>query len=126
MPTVVHFEIPADDLARAKKFYEDMFDWKIESTLVGDSSLEYLMISTTDGEGKEGVGGGMMARQSPQHAATNYIGVPSVDEYAAKVESLGGRVVMGKTLVPEHGYFACCLDPEGNAFGLWECLAKEA
>jgi predicted enzyme related to lactoylglutathione lyase len=28
MPTIVHFEIPADDVERAKKFYTDLFGWK--------------------------------------------------------------------------------------------------
>jgi len=30
MPTIVHFEIPADDVERSKKFYRDLFGWKIE------------------------------------------------------------------------------------------------
>ena len=30
MPTIVHFEIPADDVERAKKFYSDLFGWKME------------------------------------------------------------------------------------------------
>ena len=30
MPTIVHFEIPADDVERSKKFYSDLFGWKIE------------------------------------------------------------------------------------------------
>ncbi|HBO42929.1 MAG TPA: glyoxalase [Planctomycetaceae bacterium] len=125
MPTVVHFEIPADDLARAKKFYQNLFDWKMEAYAGGDGEDEYLVVSTTDGEGKEGMGGGMMARHSPQQTTINYIGVPSLDEYVAKVESLGGRIIMEKTLVPGHGHFVHCLDTEGNAFGLWQCLPRQ-
>ena len=121
MATVVHFEIPADDIARAKKFYEDLFDWKIEPYGC-EGSCEYYMIQTTGEEGKPGVCGGMMARQSPQHSTTNYIDVPSVEAGMEKVKSLGGQVVMPKTLVPEHGYFAVCLDTEGNPFGIWETL----
>jgi uncharacterized protein len=30
MPTIVHFEIPADDEERSKKFHSDLFGWKIE------------------------------------------------------------------------------------------------
>ncbi|HLA84963.1 MAG TPA: VOC family protein [Thermoguttaceae bacterium] len=121
MPTIVHFEIPADDISRARKFYADLFGWKIEP--YGDKSpAEYYMIDTCEKEGTANLCGGMMARQTPQHPITNYIGVSSVDEYVHKVESLGGRVVMLKTLVPGHGYFAVCLDTEGNVFGLWESL----
>ena len=41
MPTIVHFEIPADDVDRAKKFYSELFGWKMEKwpgTEVKDSS----------------------------------------------------------------------------------------
>jgi predicted enzyme related to lactoylglutathione lyase len=30
MPTIVHFEIPADDVERSKKFYSNLFGWKID------------------------------------------------------------------------------------------------
>jgi predicted enzyme related to lactoylglutathione lyase len=30
MPTIVHFEIPTDDIERSKKFYNDLFGWNIE------------------------------------------------------------------------------------------------
>ena len=29
-PTIVHFEIPADDVERARNFYSTLFGWKIE------------------------------------------------------------------------------------------------
>ncbi|MBN1909285.1 MAG: hypothetical protein JW818_06070, partial [Pirellulales bacterium] len=75
---------------------------------------------TTNDKGEQGVCGGMMARQAPGHMITNYIDVPSVDESAAKVQKLGGKIVMPKTPVPGMGYFVICLDTENNAFGLWE------
>ena len=116
MPTICHFEIPADDVNRAKGFYSDLFGWKIEKT-PGD--MEYWLIETT--EPGKGVCGGLMQRQAPeQQGILNYIDVPSVAEYAAKVEKLGGKVVMPKAPVPGMGYFAVCLDTENNAFGLWE------
>jgi uncharacterized protein len=52
MPTIVHFDIPADDVERAKKFYTDLFGWKIEKWPRMDSgnsssNMEYWMITTT-------------------------------------------------------------------------------
>jgi predicted enzyme related to lactoylglutathione lyase len=113
MPTIVHFEIPADDPIRAKKFYSDLFGWKIEET----PGMEYWMIYTT---GEKAVDGGMMKRQHPQQQITNYIDVPSVDEYSKKVEKLGGKVIVPKMPVPTMGYFAVCLDTENNVFAIWE------
>ena len=72
MPTIVHFEIPTDDLERAKKFYTELFGWKIEKY---PGPMEYWMITTTDEEGKKALEGGMIQRQDPQHPITNYIDV---------------------------------------------------
>jgi predicted enzyme related to lactoylglutathione lyase len=56
----------------------------------------------------------------PEHRITIYIGVESVDEYLAMVESLGGTIVLPKTAVPAMGYFAHFLDSEGNALAIFE------
>jgi predicted enzyme related to lactoylglutathione lyase len=63
--------------------------------------------------------GGMMERQNPSKRLPT-IDVSSVEEYSAKVEKLGGKIVVPKKAVPGMGYFAICLDTENNAFGLWE------
>jgi predicted enzyme related to lactoylglutathione lyase len=112
MPSIVHFEIPADDVERARAFYTDLFGWKIEEF----PGTGYWSITTAPGA----IGGGMMKRKRAEHPVTNYIDVPSVDEYISKVEQLGGKVVLARTAVPNMGWFAVCLDTEGNAFGLWQ------
>ncbi len=122
MPTIVHFEIPTDNLGRAKKFYGELFDWKFEKM---GGPIEYEMITTTNGKGEKAVGGGMMKRQNPgQQGITNYIDVPSIDQYVSKVQKLGGKVIMPKSPVPDMGYFAVCLDTENNTFALWEVNTK--
>jgi uncharacterized protein len=120
MPTIVHFEVPADDVERSRKFYSDLFGWKMEKWPGMESGMEYWIINTTDNEGGKAVGGGMMKRQNPQQGITNFIDVTSVDEYSAKVQGLGGKVVAPKQAVPTMGYFAVCLDTENNTFGIWE------
>ena len=30
MPTIVHFDIPSDDIERLKKFYNELFGWKFD------------------------------------------------------------------------------------------------
>lgn len=114
MAKIVHFEIPADDVERAKTFYTDLFGWKIENC----GGSDYWMIKT-DEEDEKACEGGMMKRQNPQQQTINYIDVPSVSEYMGKVESLGGKVRVSKTAVPGIGYFAVCTDTENNSFGLW-------
>lgn len=121
MPTITHFDIPVDNIERAKKFYTDLFGWKIKRM---PGPMEYYEISTTNEKGEMGVGGGMAKRNSPADRITNYVDVPSVDEYLSKVETLGGKIVLPKTTVPGFGYLAVCLDTEDNPFGLWETDEK--
>lgn len=59
MPTIAHFEIPTDNIERAKKFYAELFGWKFESW---KGPMEYWIISTTNEKGEKGIGGGMMKR----------------------------------------------------------------
>jgi len=117
MPTIVHIDIAADDPARAKKFYEELFAWKIESP---PGMTDYYLFETKDLDGKAGVGGGLGKRGEPGQRITSYVGVNSVDEYMAKVEKLGGKVLQPKMSVPGWGYLAICLDTEDNMFGLWQ------
>lgn len=109
--SIVHFEVPADDVERAKRFYQELFGWQFQAPQ-GD----YHIIDTGEG----GIGGGMMKRPVPEHRITIYIGVESLDEYLAKAQSLGATVVMPKTPVPGMGYFAQFIDTEGNALAIWE------
>ena len=51
MSNVVHFEIPADDVARAQKFYSELFGWKIEK-FTGPCPMDYWMIMTGKEEGQ--------------------------------------------------------------------------
>ena len=113
--SIVWFEIAADNVERAKSFYGSLFGWKIERF---PGQMEYWHIDT--GGSDDRPDGGLMGRKQPQQGITNYIGVPSVDEFAAKVQKLGGKICMPKTAVPQMGYFAICQDTENNVFGLWE------
>ena len=128
MPTIVHFEIPSDNLERTKKFYSELFGWKMEK-MPGTTQREYWTFSTTNNhkDGTSGGGGerrtisgGMMERQMPQEPIMIYIGVDSVTEYSNKVERLGGKVIKQKTEVPGYGWFTICTDTENNGFALWE------
>lgn len=117
MPTIVHFDIPADDPERAKSFYARLFGWKFEKPV---ETMEYYLVETEDLEGKSGVGGGLGKRGTADQRMVNYIGVSSMNEYLLKVEEFGGKVLMPKTAVPGWGYLALCMDTENNTFGLWE------
>jgi predicted enzyme related to lactoylglutathione lyase len=128
--TIVHFEIPADNPARALKFYRELFGWDIQK-FDSEGGPEYWLISTVPRDAKgqparPGVNGGLMRRQHPAHPPVNYIGVESVDEYVRKAKGLGAEEYMAKTPVKGMGWFAYLKDPEGNVFAIWETDAKAA
>src|SRR5207237_4684968 len=115
MPSIVWFEIPADNVERAKKFYGDLFGWKIERF---PGPQEYWHIDT--GGADDTPDGALKKRKQPQEPVVNYVNVNSVTEFSKKIEKLGGKICMAKTAVPQMGYFAVCQDTEGNPFGIWQ------
>lgn len=116
--TPVHMEIPVEDTERAKKFYAGMFGWKI----VGFPGFDYheIHVSGQSSDKRPLVTGGMRKRKFPGEGILNYMVVPKIQDYAARVEKLGGKMVMPVTPVPTMGYFAICQDTEQNTFALWE------
>jgi len=114
MSMIIHFEIPADDLERAKTFYRRLFGWGV-SAVPGRSN--YLSVTA---DGVKDITGGIMKRINPKQTITNYIDVSSVDEYSDRIIEYGGKIVIPKKAVTGAGYFAICLDTERNIFGIWE------
>ncbi len=118
MPRVVHFEVYADDMERATKFYGDVFGWTVTKIdLEGGNA--YWLIDTGE-EPTEGINGGMMPRPSPEAINTVVLDVPSVDEYVEKITGGGGSILVPKFAVPGVGYAAYFKDTEGNPFGIFE------
>ncbi|OGD58701.1 hypothetical protein A3K78_09500 [Candidatus Bathyarchaeota archaeon RBG_13_52_12] len=120
-PTIIHFEIPAEDVDRLKSFYENLFGWKIVKT--PSDFMEYWVIQTvpTDDKGmpmRPGVNGGMYKKQSESNTPVNYVRVEDIDKALIKVAKLGGKVTMGKQEVPGIGYVAQIRDPEGNPIAM--------
>lgn len=109
----VHIELHTKSPDRAKKFYTEMFDWKMEEF----PAMDYTMINVG-----EGTGGGIMKNPMPEDPDSwlPYILVDDVAASTRKAESLGGTVVKGITEVPDMGWFSVIIDPTGAAFGLWQ------
>ena len=129
MANIAYFEIPADDVERAKRFYHSLLGWKIEPTKAPMdpamvASMQYQDVST--GDAKEGTMsmGGMYKRQMPDTPIINYVIVEDFDKVLAKVEKLGGKIVMPKMEIKSVGLTAIIQDTEGNVIGLWKPAMK--
>jgi len=110
---VVHWEISSADAKRLQLFYRLLFEWEVDA----DNPLGYGLIKT----GKSEVQGGIVqARQGSPEYLTFYVHVEALEPYLARVEELGGEVVMADSYVPHVGSFAMFRDPDGNLVGLFQ------
>jgi predicted enzyme related to lactoylglutathione lyase len=116
MPRPIHFELTADDPARAAAFYEKAFGWKSSRW---EGPFDYWLVSTGP-EGEPGIDGGITKRREGGSGTTNTIGVESVDAAVEAVTAAGGKVVQPKAPIPGVGWLAMCTDTEGNVFGVMQ------
>jgi uncharacterized protein len=124
---VVHFEIPSDDLERAREFYHRTFGWKMRSM----RGLVYTLARTTesrdDGRPKQpgAINGGLLLRQPPVQAPTVTIRVDDIDRTARKIVKNGGTMVEPKSPIGDGtiGFAAYFRDSEGNVIGLFQPAA---
>jgi len=122
---IVHFEIPADDVARAQTFYQNVFGWKIKQMPMPAGGLEYYGV-TTRKDGEAGINGGLMKRNMPGQPFANYVAVKSIDEFLAKVTASGGSVILPRQeIAPGMGSIAVFKDTEENMMGLYQPSKQE-
>ncbi len=126
MDKVVHFEIPADNLERAKKFYTSLFGWKMNDI----PEMKYTIVHTVDVDKNNmpkesgAINGGMFKREAKDLKPVLVISVSSIDKSLAKVKSAGGKVTMPKQEIKGMGFYARIQDTEGNVVGLFENIPK--
>ena len=107
---VVHFEVIGSDAAPLQRFYAELFDWKL------GSSLPYELADTGAGSG---INGGVGATDQVEHRGVRvYAQVDDLDAHLRKAEGLGGTVVQQPIEVAPGTKVAMFDDPQGNRFGL--------
>jgi uncharacterized protein len=128
MGKVVHFEIPTDDIARAKEFYGSVFGWQLQD-MEGEAMGQYTLAMTTPIDQQTqaptepgAINGGLMKRAADTPYPVITIGVDAIDDSLKQVEASGGSVVQPRTEIPGMGAFAYFKDSEENVLGLWETV----
>lgn len=115
---VVWFEIPVNDMDRAKVFYEAVFDVKINIQNFGGLLMGWFPFS----EGGTGASGTLIKHDSyiPSREGTMvYFNCDDVANELSRVEAAGGQIYQPKTQIsPDHGYMAVFIDSEGNRVAL--------
>lgn len=127
MNRVTHFEIQADNIERAKEFYNKTFGWKIEPWMSKDKGdmMDYWGLIT--GDSGPGINGGLYERPSEQKLYTFdcTIEVDDLDKAIKDVKMNGGTIRKEKSEIPGVGWAAGATDTEGNIFGLIQMNKEE-
>jgi predicted enzyme related to lactoylglutathione lyase len=121
---VGHFEIPADDLARAKKFYAGTFGWKYAEV----PGMEYAMVTTGAVDDKGGpkepgyIGGGIAKRATPLEHPVVTVVVDEISTAEKTIEKNGGKILVRKQPIGDGsmGWMGYFKDTEGNVVGLYQ------
>ena len=114
MARPIHFEIPADDPARAIEFYARTLGWQAQKF----DGMEYWLVRT-GAEGEPGIDGGIAPRRDPGERSVNVMGVESVGAAVDRIQGAGGTITVPRTAIPGVGWVAYALDTEGNPFGVF-------
>jgi predicted enzyme related to lactoylglutathione lyase len=124
------FEIPVNDLGRARKFYESIFGIELPlrhpymevadvgTSLVG-APMEMAWFPME--RNVPGAAGTLMKSKgyTPSHQGTMiYFSVDDINEVLRKVDQSGGKSLAPKTSIGEYGFIGLFEDSEGNRIGL--------
>ena len=108
---VVHWEIAVKDLAKATKFYTQLFDWQVDS----NNPLNYGLTKTG------GLDGGLFPLpEGVPHYVTIYVQVEDIDASLGQAVELGGRMIVPRMPIPGIGEFGIFADPDGNLVGVFK------
>ncbi len=112
------FELPVNDIDRAKKFYSSIFEIQMaENMEMGNSVMSFFPFET-DASGATGT---LIKQESyiPSHEGTMvYFSVSEINDVLPKITSSGGKVLNEKMSIGEHGFVAHFEDCEGNRVAL--------
>ena len=109
---VVHWEIQSQNPEQLHEFYAEALSWTIDT----DNPMNYGMVASG---GRSGINGGIGGSPSSGSRVIVYASVPSIPRALRRIESLGGKTVMPRT-VAGPVTMALYQDPEGNTMGLIE------
>lgn len=120
----MHFEIQADNVERAAKFYREVFGWTIEKW--PNPGMEYWMVMTAEKDSKEpGINGGLLQRagklSDTERGVNAFVCTVVVDDFdaiAKKILAAGGKNVVPKIALMGMAWQGYFLDTERNVFGL--------
>jgi predicted enzyme related to lactoylglutathione lyase len=115
---IVHIEFSTYDREAAGKFYGELFGWEVQQL----PDMNYATFTTG-----EGVGGGFspITDNNPAGTVLVYIGTDDIPATLARIKSMGGKIVVPESPIPDMGWFAIFQDPTGNLVGLYKTISPQ-
>lgn len=108
------FEIPVQDMQRAKEFYQTIFNIKLQDMPMEDISYAFWT--------NEGIGGALAKGSDYIPSKTGSLcflnGGEDLSHVLNKINDAGGKVIQSKTSIGPHGFIARFVDTEGNLVAL--------
>ena len=116
------FEIPVDDMNRAKQFYEAVLSVEIVETEMGPNKMGWFPMEM----GIPGSPGTLVKGEGykPSHdGSLVYLHVDKIDPTLEAIQAAGGKTLMPRLSIGQHGFIAHFEDSEGNRVALHESPA---
>lgn len=117
--SVTWFEIYVQDLARAQRFYEQVFQVRLSPLNSTVPGVELLAFPGT--QERYGIMGALVKMEGMGAGGNSTVVYFHAEDCAieqARVVPAGGQVIRPKFSIGEHGHIALVLDTEGNMIGL--------
>lgn len=117
---VRHFAVHADNVERARRFYEQVFGWTFEPW----GPPDFYLIHTGSGENR-GLQGALQHRQEPlsgtgMRGFECTVGVDDLDAVMSLIEAHGGKVISNPFTIEGVGRLFFMHDPEENRVGVMQ------
>jgi uncharacterized protein len=113
------FEIPAGDIKRAKKFYENIFATEMPTQEMMGMQMAFFPAEPGNGKVAGALVQSDMHKPSKEGSVVYLNANPNMDTVVSKIETAGGKVVMPKTKISDEiGHMAFFIDSEGNRVAL--------
>ena len=113
------FEIYVDDIERAKKFYAEVLQINFHDAETPHGKMAFFPFSE-DCNAPNACGAlyQMEHIKAGGNSVLVYFQCDDCQVEQNRVEAAGGKVLVPKMDIGEHGFCSCCVDSEGNSFGL--------
>ncbi len=111
------FEIPVNDMPRAKAFYEQVFGMELQPQQMGPMLMAWFPMA----ENEYGAAGALVKGewyQPSEKGVVIYLSSADIDTALDRADAAGGKALQRKTSIGEYGFIGFLQDCEGNRIGL--------